>query len=338
LGNYGVFHWTNDNDLGGITLGDGAEIFNQGQFNVQCDTYMVDSSTNPATAAEFYNGQFGTVSKTAKTATTVFQPKFVDAGKIVAQSGILEFVHFQDNYPNTPLPAIILQGGTIQFDNDPTVHAVISGSGQINAPQGLVLSGGQLIVITIIFDGDITDDEVFDLSEFFGVITFAGGNFTETANATLIVPVQSANPNGGYGKISNPSSVTLGGTLQVVLTNGYAPPVGARFPFLNSGQLSNMFSKVILPEGLTVTYTNSGAAIVVTNVAPAILAVPQIASGQLVCNFNTVPNTSYTVQFTSNLNNPVWTVLTNFVASTTNVSFTLPVNSGPTEFIRVAQP
>ena len=339
LENDGEINWTNDNDVGGISLGDKAEIINHGAFNVQCDAFMVDSSTNTNTAPVFVNAQDGTLSKTAETATTTFQLKFLDAGTIVAQAGVLEFAHFLDTYPNLPLPYILLDGGTIQFDNDPTVHAVISGSGQINAPQGLVLSGGQLIVITIIFDGDITDDELFDLSAYFGVITFVGGNFTQTANGTLVVPVQSTSPSSGYGKISNPRySVTLGGTLKAVLTNGYAPPIGASFPFLNAGQLFNTFSNLTLPQGLTVAYTGTNASLVVTSATPVILAVPSVFDGQFQFEFQTVSNRAYTVEFSTSLNNSTWLVLTNFVAGSAHFSFAFPATSSPAGFIRVVEP
>jgi hypothetical protein len=337
--NEGVINWVNDNDVGGISLGDYGQIVNHGAFNLQCDAYMSDTSTNTNSAPVFYNQLGGTVAKTAKTATTVFALKFFDAGTIVAQSGIIEFVNFADNYPNLPRPKIILEGGTIQFDNLLTLHADISGSGQINAPKGLVLSGGELTVIVIIFDGDITDDELFDLSAYSGVITFAGGSFTQTANGTLVVPVQSTNANGGYGKISNPrSTVTLGGTLKVVLTNGYAPPVGASFPFLNGGQLINTFSNLVLPEGMAVTYTGNGASIVVTNPTPVMIAVGPAAGGQFQFDFDTVPGRGYTVELATNLNNPAWTVVTNFVALSTNFSLTFPASSSPEGFIRVVEP
>jgi hypothetical protein len=340
LVNLGVINWVNDNSIDGVNMGNNAVIDNGSAFNFQCDAYMTDTSTSTNSTPVFYNELEGTVTKSAKTGSTTIGIRFIDAGAIIAQSGTIEFYNFSDNYPEAPLAVIIMEGGKIQFDNALTLHANISGSGQIIAQKGLVLSGGELTVVVIIFQGNVTNDELFDLDSFFGIITFQSGNFSQTANGTLVVPIQSTNSSGGYGKLNAGSfgNATLGGTIKVVLTNGYAPPVGAIFPFLNSYQLFNTFSNLSLPHGLSVVYTGNTASIVVTNAVPVIIEAPQIVSGQIQYAFNTVSNRSYTVQYTSDLAMPEWAPLTNFVAPSNIIYLTFPVYTNDAGFFRVVEP
>jgi hypothetical protein len=332
--NSGIINWTNDNSVGGINLGDLAAILNQAQFNLQCDAYMNDTSTNTSSAPVFVNAAGALVAKTANTGTTTLNVRFSDAGTVRAQSGTIEFLQFADNYPNSPLSIIVLAGGKVQFDTNEAIHANISGSGQIIAQKGLTLSGGSLTVIAISISGNATNDETFDLSSF-GTLTFNGGNFTQTANGTLIIPAQSTN-SGGYGKVTGAGNVTLSGTLDGQLTYGAAPAVGASFPFLTCGQLSNTFATVLLPQGLTVKYTANSASIVVTNDVPAILGSLTMVTNTFEFGFATVSNDLYTVQFATNIAPPIqWTEMTNFFATTTNTVFTIPFQTNSLEFFRV---
>jgi hypothetical protein len=333
--NDGTINWVNDNSAGGINMSDDASIENFGTFNIQCDASMTDTSIS--NAPFFSNYQGATLSKVGNTGTTTIGVNMADGGLIVAAEGTLEFVKFSDDYPSA-LASILLEGGKIKFDNAVTLHADISGSGQIIAGQGLTLSGGDMTVVVIVFSGNIINDETFDLATLFGTITMQGGNFTQTANGVLVIPVQGTNATGGYGKVTTTGNVTLGGGLKVVLTDGYAPPIGASFPFLSGNQVNGAFANLALPQGMKVTYSGAGAAIVVTNVVPAIILPPQLVSGQFQFGFNTVAGRSYTVQYQDVLGAPVWSVLTNFSALSTNFIITVPVNSSAARFYRVVEP
>ena len=111
--NSGIINWTNDNSVGGINLGDLAAILNQAQFNLQCDAYMNDTSTNTGSAPVFINAARAPVAKTANAGTTTLGVRFY-AGTVRAQSGTIDFT--ADNYPNPPLSTIVLAGGKVQFD------------------------------------------------------------------------------------------------------------------------------------------------------------------------------------------------------------------------------
>ena len=210
-----------------------------------------------------------------------------------------------------------MAGGKVQFDNNPAVHANISGSGEIISRNGLLLSGGRLTVIAITLSGNATNDETFDLSAF-GTLTHNGGNLTQTANGILIIPLQSTNA-GGYGKVTSTGYVTLAGTLSASLVSGAAPPIGTVFPCLICYERFNTFTRTNVPYDTTVSYTINGANVVVTNNAPALLG----AIGQVTNTFNlsfaAVTNTPYTIQYTSNL--VEWLPLTNFVATQVTNTF-----------------
>ncbi|HZM03765.1 MAG TPA: hypothetical protein VFC44_12200 [Candidatus Saccharimonadales bacterium] len=325
LVNTGIINWTNDNSVGGITLSNQAGIVNSAQFNLQCDAYMSDASTNASGASLFLNNAGALVSKTANSGVTTILVKFTDAGTIRAQTGTIELANFSDNYPNPPLPVIILVGGKVQFDSNIVVHANISGTGQITAQKPLTFSGGTMTVAAITLNGNITNDETIDLSSF-GILTLNNGPFTQTANGLLIVPVQSTNA-GGYGKVAGASAtVYLGGSLRGTLDYGGAPAVGTSFTFLTCNQLFNTFSNVSLAEGMTVAYTANSASIVVTNVVPAVLAAYSLNATNIGITFATVTNVGYIIDYAPNFP-PTWSSLTNFTAETTNEVFNIPITN-----------
>jgi hypothetical protein len=311
--NHGTINWTNDNTLGGVDAWDNVVFDNAGRFNIQCDSYLNDASLTVRPV--FTNETTGVVSKTGNAGTTSIGFNLVNTGKIMAQMGTLEFLSYSDfiGIPGNQ-ETVIMNGGGLKFDIAAVIHAQVSGSGQLNGAHGLTFSDAEMDAFSISFAGDVTNDEPVVVGDAPGKITF-NNTYTQTANGKMVIPIRGTNAaTMDFGQViaAGLNQVNLAGTLEVNITEGYAPPVGATFPFLNSFQRNGTFSNVILPPGLKLNYTSGGATLVVTGTVPVTVLSPTVVNGQFQFGFNTITNRSYTVQYKDDLASGTWTFLTNF--------------------------
>jgi hypothetical protein len=97
------------------------------------------------------------------------------------------------------------------------------------------------------------------------------GNLAFASTTTLVMELGGATPGSGHDQIENSGLLTLGGTLQVTLINGFSPVAGNSFDILNWTSVAGTFSILDLPTlagGLTwntsALYTSG-----VLSVAPA---------------------------------------------------------------------
>ena len=315
IANQGTVNWTNANSSGFINAADNVFFDNAGQFNVGCDSYFNDSSTNFATRPVFTNEVNGVITKFGTSGSSTIGIELVNLGKIVPVQGNLEVGQFEDAAYELAGLELDMEGGKITF-NDPTViHGDVEGSGTIVANHGLTFSDDEVDIYLIIFFGDITNDATFIL--FFGSpgdVTFQN-SFIQTANGRLVLPMRGTNAAAkdfGQVIVSGLNQAFLNGILEMHVINGFAPPVGATFPLLSSFQRNGTFSKVILPQGMQLNYTSGGATLVVTGAVPVQIISPAITNGQFQFGFNTISNRSYTVQYKDDLTSGTWTFLTNF--------------------------
>jgi hypothetical protein len=130
----------------------------------------------------------------------------------------------------------------------------------------------------------------------------------------------------------------LNGTLNVTLTNGYAPTIGTQFKVLSCANLGGGFAALNVPQGISVNYSNSGVYLVVTGTVPAQLQSPQVSGGYFAFSFGTVNGQSYTIQQNTNLATTNWTFYTNITGDGSLYQFSVPVTNIPPGFFRVSQP
>ena len=71
-----------------------------------------------------------------------------------------------------------------------------------------------------------------------------------------------------YQQLNVSHTTTLGGPLNVFLTNGFVLMTGDRFQILPCGTRSGTFSTVNLPEGTALSYAGNGVFLVVTSALP----------------------------------------------------------------------
>jgi len=347
--NDGEINWVNDNAGGSVYAGDNVTFRNYGMFNIQCDAYLNDLAVTVHPV--FTNKDIGVITKSALTGSSYFGFKTVNFGQIVAKSGTIDFSQFDDSN-NQPFvyyfvgvsgAIIVLDGGSVRFDRATTVTEPIVGFGKISASSGVltvtgpVESNGSGINLGV----DVLNGGKFSLGDAPGIITFLGNNYTQMTNGTLVVPIRGTNAAAvdfgqlilsGYGQIS------LAGTLVAEITDGYAPPVGATFPFLTSFQRNGTFNNVILPQGMQLNYTSGGATLVITGAVPVQIISPAITNGQFQFGFNTISNRSYTVQYKDDLTSGNWTFLTNFTGNGSYWQAPPPLPLVPQRFFRVSNP
>jgi hypothetical protein len=333
--------WTGDNSAGGIQVGDGVTIINsKGAFICDCDAVMSDVSTNIHPVFTNLFGAF--VIKTNSTGNSTFGIPLVNLGKIIGGSGTLEIVNYDDSQTAIPDFGIVFAGGTVRIDNNVVLHGGFSGSGTLSSGHGITNAGNvEADLVTVV--GDLANDGNFELGDAPGILRWSGGgNFTQNSSGTLVVPIQGTNaatPDFGQLKMDpNFGFLTLAGTLQVVIENGYAPAIGTIFPIISSSQRTGTFSNVLMPAGMTLQYTSGGANVVITGKVPVQIISPQYTNGQFQFGFNTISNRNYLVQYTASLAPTNWLPFTNFTANGSFYLLTDTNSSSPQGFYRVIEP
>ncbi len=79
-----------------------------------------------------------------------------------------------------------------------------------------------------------------------GVMQIAG-NYTQTTFGTLQIELGGLSQGNNYDQLLVSGSATHGGTLNVLLINGFTPSLGDSFDILDWGTLSGTFSTLQLP-------------------------------------------------------------------------------------------
>jgi hypothetical protein len=164
--------------------------------------------------------------------------------------------------------------GTMNFAGTANIDGAVT-----NAAGGKIISGGG--GATIFYDDVVNNGEIRTSTNgftvFFGSVS-GGGTFTGTGtvnfegdlspgnspasinfsgdvgfgpDAALVIELGGTAP-GQYDQINVDGELTLGGTLEISLINGFTPSAGQSFDILNWGSLAGAFSSFILPslEGL----------------------------------------------------------------------------------------
>jgi hypothetical protein len=312
--NNGVVNWAGDNNAGGIWAADGVVFDNIGQWNCLCDAAITDVSTN--TPPVFTNSTTATVSKQSSTGTSDFGLPFRNEGTVQVNSGTIEVYAYDDSEAILPVVQLA-NGGQFKVDNKVTYHGYITGRGQLTGNKGSTIAG-ELGADAVEVVGDLGNSGDILLGDAPGIVSLSGNNYTQATNGIMVVPIRGTNavtPDFGQLTVGGYGQVTLAGTLQVAITEGYAPPVGATFPFLTSFQRNGTFNNVVMPPGLQLNYNSGGATIVVTGAVPVDILSPLATNGGFQFGFNTISNRSYTVQYKDNLTNASWLFLTNFTGA-----------------------
>jgi fibronectin-binding autotransporter adhesin len=127
---------------------------------------------------------------------------------------------------------LLLTGGQLAGTGS-IVSTVATGSVTINNTQGLV-NPGDLLAVSVSSTGSVTTSAVSTP----GTLTVKG-NYTQGANGTLQIDLGGTAQGTSYSLLSVLDKASLAGTLNVNLTNNFAPTVGETFDFLTYGSLAS---------------------------------------------------------------------------------------------------
>jgi hypothetical protein len=123
-----------------------------------------------------------------------------------------------------------------------------------------------------------------------GAIAIAG-NLVLTPTSSMVVEVAGL-ADGQYDAISVSGTLTLGGTLETQLLNGYTLPASASLPFLTYGSATGNFSTMNVPPGLTLALGPNGMMVVPAQTAIVTVESPLLLSVQSEVTAATTSSTS----------------------------------------------
>jgi hypothetical protein len=231
-----------------------------------------------------------------------------------------------------------LPGATYEFQANGNLTPVDCCSAVTFENAGLLRKSGSLIAATIStgftnLNGSIEVDS--------GTLSVSGGAY---AQGTGAFTVQLGGTNAGEWGEFIAGGVSLGGSLSVKLTNGFAPQIGQQFQILSSTGLSGTFSSLDVPAGIQVNYSATGIFLVITGQVSSAQSQSTVASptltitrGQNQATLQWLADSNLILESTTNLvSGASWMPFTNVPWTLSNGTFntTLPATN-TTRFFRL---
>jgi hypothetical protein len=267
---------------------------------------------------------YGLLEKTGGSGTSAIGSSyFYNWGSIQPASGVLSFTgeEFYENAGTLQISPAITFGPSTQFYlSGGTVTGVgpLGGNGENTS---VIATGG------VLAPGNP-----------FGTLTVPNGSGLNLGSgASFSVVLGGSNL---FSQLVVSNGASLNGTLNVTLTNGYVLTTGTQIQIIACSTLGGSeFSTLNVPQGISVTYSNTGVYLSVPVPVSAQLLSPQISSGIFSFNFGTINGQSYTVQQSTNLATTNWNFCTNITGTGSLYQFTVPVtNNIRANFFRVREP
>src|SRR5579859_816431 len=153
------------------------------------------------------------------------------------------------------------------FTNSGTItvgasHTLTLGGVQLNNASGGTLSGGGTVA------GDVSNAGTVDPGGpgTAGTLTITG-TYTQTSTGVLNADIGGTTAGTQFDQLNVTGGVTLGGTLNVALINGFTPASGETFQVLTYGSQTGQFATIVQPpasSGVTFTPTYGATAFTMT--------------------------------------------------------------------------
>jgi hypothetical protein len=215
----GTATWT---DTGSFNSGSNAvlNVLASGVFNIQADANVGGGTWN----------NFGTINKTTTPGTTsisVFN-NFTNNGNINVQSGTLD-----------------VAGTYKQLNGTTTISAgaalISSFDGHINITGGALVGNGNVGSSTSL--ANVTNSGIVVPGSPLGTLNIFG-TYTQTISGALDIAIGGTTPGTQYDRLAVTGAVTLNGTLNVSLANGFVPAFGNVFIPLTFASRTGTFAGV----------------------------------------------------------------------------------------------
>ena len=224
------------------------------------NTFDGNAMSGAGATPTFVNaGVFAKTNGTAASGATSIDFQFVNTGTVEVQTNTLRFSINQQNAGLT-----LLDGGGLSAQT----------------PQPLQFLGGNLVgtgLVTVANTVNVINSAAISPGFPLGELDISG-NYQQTASGALNIELGGNLPGtnfdlvtvtgGGAGGVA-----TLGGTLNVTLTNGFSPAKGAAFTFLTALSRVGAFATFNYPSndiGMQVSYDATSAKVTVSNLKPVV--------------------------------------------------------------------
>jgi hypothetical protein len=227
----------------------------------------------------------------------------------------------------------VYNNGLWDAQSDQTVNDVLSGSPFLFDNIGTfrksgTAGGSSQLQNGVTFNNAGTLDVQTGIVSLLGTYNLTSGTLDFTLNSLT-----------NFGQLNLVSSVALGGPLNVNLAGGFVPSNGDQFHVVSSSGLSGTFSSVSMPAGISVTYSNNGVFLFVLGTVPVQIINTKLMGTNLLFQFPTISDQSYTVQQSTNLATTNWVFYTNIIGNGSVYQFQTPVMATPAQsFFRVREP
>jgi hypothetical protein len=236
-----------------LTLSDGAVLTNApgAIFDCASDSFIFKGPGSNV----FINA--GLFRKSGGNNTTTIQVPFSNFGEVESQTGRLSF----DG------PFSVEQGGLVRLRG-----------GEVTNTLPMQLHGGFLQGNGLI-SGAVVNQGLVSPGASPGQIVIAS-DYTQAADGMLNIELAGNEPGITFDRLIVSNTVTLDGTLNVTLTNGFYPAANSSFTFLTAGNCNGTFSSFNFPAadiGLALGYTTSNVTLRVVNTRPIMAPIPDQA-------------------------------------------------------------
>ena len=254
LVNPGLATWS----AGAFTGANGAVFSNLlgATFN---NTFDGNAASGAGTTPIFVNaGSFRKTGATAPLGTTSIDFQFINTGTVEVQTNTLRYGINQQTAGIT-----LLDGGGLSAQAQP-----------------IQLLGGSLVgtgLVTVANVQNVINSAVISPGLPLGELDISG-NYQQTASGTLNIDLGGYSPGTAFDLVTVTAGgaggvATLGGTLNVALTNGFSPTNGATFTFLTAVSRVGAFTTFNYPSndiGMQLILDVTSASVKVTNLKPVV--------------------------------------------------------------------
>ncbi|MGE3847888.1 MAG: hypothetical protein AB7I01_13500 [Gammaproteobacteria bacterium] len=157
----------------------------------------------------------------------------VDAGPLLSAGAHYEFdpsvgSFFETSQPGGTSIVTVRNGGVLEAD-----RILIGGNGTLNG------SGGTLI-------GNVENHGVVAVGESPGTMVIEG-DYVQGVDGRLVIEIGGTTPGVDFDLLTVNGTMTLGGTLEIVLLNGFVPDADDSFGFLSATNIVGAFANILLP-------------------------------------------------------------------------------------------
>jgi len=172
-----------------------------------------------------------------------------------------------------------------------------------------------------------------------GILQVSGG-YTSRSNVLLNCAIGGATAGTGFGQLQVAGPVNLNGSLSVDLTNGFIPATNASFAVVTAGTRNGSFANFSYPSNsVTMQLSNTPTSVIVrvTGVAPVrpVLLQPELSGPEVKLTWTAISNTTYRLEFKSDLNSGNWDALAGDVTGVSNTASKVDSLASSNRFYRI---